>query len=68
MFIEDAEYFTQRALSEIRFASTIGDSGSGRVHLQLSQLLLERARMVVADTMNRGTHSQPLRIIPTMAA
>lgn len=48
MLIDDAEYFLQRALSEVKRAATAGDDRIASVHLRLSNLLLQHARALVA--------------------
>lgn len=48
MSIDDAEYFLQRALSEVKCAAIAGDDRIASVHLRLSNLLLQHARTLVS--------------------
>lgn len=47
MLIDDAEYFLQRALSEVKRAAVASDDRVANVHLRLSNLLLRHARALV---------------------
>lgn len=49
MFLDEASYFTQRALFQFDLASAADDESVTRVHVRMSDLYLERARTIVAE-------------------
>ena len=64
----DAGYFTKRALTEMQAAEAAANDLVARAHLQLSDLLLERARSIVADAMRASATVTTLHIVPRAAA
>lgn len=62
MFLEDADYFTRRALSQLGCAANAADGGIALVHARLSNLYLERARMLVEREMGAGWQGADQRL------
>lgn len=54
MFLNDADYFTRRALTQLDRAASAADQGVARVHVRLSDLYLERARTIVERELSVG--------------
>ena len=55
MFLNDADYFTRRALTQLDRAACATDQGIARVHARLSDLYLERARTIVERELSVGS-------------
>lgn len=49
MVLDEANYFTRRALFQFDLASVAEDEGVARVHVRMSDLYLARARTIVAE-------------------
>lgn len=66
MILDDASYFTRRALFQFEQASVTDDDTVARVHVQLSDLYLERARQVVSEQTSSSPRDNvvPLRAVP----
>lgn len=54
MFLDEASYFARRAASQLECASSAADHAVARVHAQLSNLYLERARVLVSRAVSDG--------------
>lgn len=64
MNMDEASYFTRRAVAQMELASDAAGEDIGRVHARLSDLYLERARSLVAHETSVGLEGNvvPLRI------
>lgn len=64
MNFDEVSYYTRRALTQLGLAADAVDGGVARVHAELSDLYLERARELVACTQEAGL---PDNVVPLRA-
>lgn len=68
MNVDEAQYFTNRALAELRAASGSRNEDHALAHLQLSDLLLQHARDLIAGSIADVMPAMPLRLVERIAA
>lgn len=63
MVLDDATYFTRRALWQIDRASDAADGGLAEVHVELTSLYLKRALSHLENALEGPSNVLPMRIV-----